>query len=77
MQISPRLIGPLTALITGLFTSISMSFIGLSINYGFHPDFLPRWLKLAALNYTLIVPVLMLIVPQIQRFLMRQAGVGI
>lgn len=74
MTLSPKLIGPAISLITGLITSSSMSFVGLAMNYGFQPDFLARWLKSAALSYVLIVPVLMIVVPPIQRFVMRQAG---
>jgi hypothetical protein len=51
-----------------------MSFVGLALNYGFQPDFAARWLKAAATSYVLIVPMLMVLVPPIQRFVMRQAG---
>jgi hypothetical protein len=33
-----------------------------------------RWLKAAATSYVVIVPMLMIVVPRIQRFVMRQAG---
>ena len=74
MAFSPKLIGPAIALITGLITSTSMSFVGLALNYGFQPDFAVRWLKAAATSYVVIVPMLMIVVPLIQRFVMRQAG---
>jgi len=74
MTLPPRMVGPAIGLITGLITSTSISFIGLAMNYGFHPDFAARWLKAAALSYVMIVPVLMFVVPAIQRFVMRQAG---
>jgi hypothetical protein len=74
MALPPKLIGPAISLITGLITSTSMSFIGLALNYGFQPDFVARWLKAAATSYVVIVPILMVIVPRIQRFVMRQAG---
>jgi hypothetical protein len=74
MALSPKLIGPAIALITGLITSTSMSFVGLSLNYGFQPDFAMRWLKAAATSYVVVVPMLMIVVPPIQRFVMRQAG---
>jgi hypothetical protein len=74
MALPPKLIGPAISLITGLITSTSMSFIGLALNYGFQPDFALRWLKAAATSYVVIVPILMVIVPRIQRFVMRQAG---
>jgi len=74
MAISPKLIGPAISLITGLITSTSMSFVGLALNYGFQPDFAVRWLKAAATSYVVIVPMLMIVIPPIQRFVMRQAG---
>jgi uncharacterized membrane protein YjgN (DUF898 family) len=74
MALPPKLIGPAISLITGLITSTSMSFIGLALNYGFQPDFVACWLKAAATSYVVIVPILMVIVPRIQRFVMRQAG---
>ena len=73
MAISPKLIGPTISSITGLITSTSMSFVGLALNYGFQPDFVMRWLKAAATGYVVVVPMLMTIVPRIQRFVMRQA----
>ena len=42
MTLPPRMVGPAIGLITGLITSTSMSFIGLAMNYGFHPDFAAR-----------------------------------
>src|ERR1700680_3091438 len=73
MSLPPKLIGPSIYSITGLITSTSMSFLGLALNYGFHPDFAVRWLKAAATRYVAVVPMLMIIVPRIQRFVVRQA----
>jgi hypothetical protein len=75
MALPAKLIGPAIGSITGLITSTSMSFVGLALNYGFQPDFAVRWLKAAATSYVLIVPMLMVVVPPIQRFVMRQAEV--
>jgi hypothetical protein len=74
MALSPKLIRPATSMITGLITSTSVSFVGLALNYGFQPDFPVRWLKAAATSYVMIVPVLMIVIPPIQRFVTRQAG---
>ena len=74
MALSPKLVGPAISSITGLITSTSMSFVGLALNYGFQPDFALRWLKAAATSYILIVPMLVIVIPRIQRFVMRQAG---
>jgi hypothetical protein len=74
MAIPPKLIGPTISLITGLITSTSMSFVGLTLNYGFHPDFAVRWLRAAATSYVVVVPLLIVVIPPIQRFVMRQAG---
>ena len=74
MALPPKMIGPTISSITGLITSTSMSFVGLALNYGFQPDFAMRWLKAAATSYIVIVPVLIIVIPPIQRFVMRQAG---
>ena len=74
MALPPKLIGPSISLITGLITSTTMSFVGLAMNYGFQPDFGVRWLRAAATSYVVIVPMLVIVVPRIQRFVMRQAG---
>ena len=74
MTLSPKFVGPAIGLLTGLVTSTSMTFIGLAVNYGFHPDFVARWLQSAGLSYIVAVPLLMIVVPPIQRFVFRQAG---
>ena len=74
MALSPKLIGPAIFVITGLITSTCVSFVGLALNYGFQPDFAVRWLKAAATSYVVIVPMLMVVIPPIQRFVTRQAG---
>jgi hypothetical protein len=74
MTLSPKLIGSAISMITGLITSTSMSFVGLAMNYGFQPDFAVRWPKAAATSYVVIVPMLVIVIPRIQRFVMRQAG---
>jgi hypothetical protein len=76
MTLSPKLIGPTISSITGLITSTSMSFVGLALNYGFQPDFAMRWLKAATTSYVVVVPMLIVIIPRIQRFVMRQAGLS-
>ena len=74
MALPPKLIGPVISMITGLITSTSMSFVGLAMNYGFQADFAVRWLRAAATSYVLVVPMLVIVIPRIQRFVMRQAG---
>jgi len=74
MALPKKLIGPTISLITGLITSTSMSFVGLALNYGLQPDFALRWLNAAATSYVLVGPMLMVVIPPIQRFVMRQAG---
>ena len=53
--------------ITALISSSVTSFIGLALNYGLREDFLLRWLKILALGYLLLVPLLMMILPLVQR----------
>lgn len=75
MKIPARLIGLAIGALTGLVSSTLMTFIALAINYGFHADFLLLWAKAAVLGYAIGVPLLMLIVPPIQRFVMRHAAI--
>lgn len=44
------------------------------MNYGSHPDFLARWLKSAAINYLTVIPLMVIVMPPIQRFVLRRAG---
>jgi len=76
LALPPKLIGPAISSITGLITSTGMSFVGLALNYGFQPDFAVRWLKAAAISYLVVVPMLIVVIPRIQRFVMWQAGVA-
>ena len=76
MKLSPKLIGPAIGMITGVVTSTVMSFIGLALNYGFHPDFLVRWAKAASTRYVIGVPLVMLVLPVIERAVLRQAGLA-
>lgn len=48
-----------------------MSFLGLAINYGFRPDFLSRWLFAFVTGYVILVPVLLFILPIVQRVVVR------
>jgi Protein of unknown function (DUF2798) len=74
MALPPKLIGPVISMITGLITSTSMTFVGLAMNYGFQADFAVCWLRAAATSYVLVVPMLVIFIPRIQRIVMRQAG---
>ena len=76
MALSPRMIGPAISLMTGLITSFSLSFIGLAMNYGFQPDFLARWLKSAATGYAILISLLLIVGPPIQRLVLRWTGVA-
>lgn len=74
MKIPARHIGLAIGALSGIVSSTLMTFIGVAMNYGFHPGFLTVWLKAALIGYFVGVPLLMLIVPFIQRFVMRHAA---
>ena len=74
MRIAPRYVGLTISAMTGVVTSVLLTFVGLALNYGFHPDFLERWAKAAALGYVTAVPVLLLVVPRVQRFVLSRVG---
>ena len=75
MKIPARFIGLAIGAISGAISSTLMTFIAVAMNYGFHSGFLAVWLKAAATGYLIGVPLLTLIVPSIQRFVMRHAAV--
>lgn len=74
MRIAPRYVGLTISAMTAVVTSVLLTFVGLALNYGFHPDFLERWAKAAALGYVTTVPVLLLVVPRVQRFVLSRVG---
>jgi hypothetical protein len=76
MKIPARHIGLAIGAISGVISSTLMTFIGVAMNYGLQPGFLLVWLKAALIGYFVGVPLLMLIVPRIQRFVMRHAALG-
>ncbi len=67
-----RFIGLAIGAICGTISSTLMTFIGVAMNYGFHPGFFVIWLKAAAVGYLIGVA---LIVPYIQHFVLRHAAV--
>ncbi len=75
MKIPPRHIGLAIGALTGTVSCTVMTFLGIAINYGFPPGFVLIWGKAALASYLIGVPLMMLIVPPIQRFVMRHAAV--
>jgi hypothetical protein len=73
MRIPKRHIGLAIGTITGVVSCTLMTFIGVAVNYGFHAGFLTIWGRAALTGYCVGVPLLVLIVPRIQRFVMRHA----
>jgi hypothetical protein len=75
MKMPARHIGLVIGTISGAISSTLMTFIGVAVNYGFRSGFIAVWLKAALIGYGVGVPLLMLIVPRVQRFVMRHAAV--
>jgi hypothetical protein len=75
MKIPARSIGLVIGAISGTISATLMTFIGVAINYGFHPGFFAIWLKAAVVGYCIGVPLLVLIVPHVQRFVLRHAAI--
>jgi hypothetical protein len=55
--------------IIALLTTTALSFVNLVVNYGFHPDFMQRWWKALAIGYALLLPIMYIVVPVLQRAL--------
>jgi len=65
------------AMIMGIVTTCIISFLLISINVGFTEKFLKVWLKSWLLSYTIAIPAILLIAPQIEKlvaFLFKNAS---
>jgi hypothetical protein len=56
------------ALIMGVVTTGLISFILITVNLGFTPNFLMAWLRSWLIAYLLAVPAILVIAPQVERF---------
>lgn len=56
------------ALIMGIITTGIISFSLISINLGFTDNFMKVWLKSWGIAYMLVIPVILLIGPKVQKF---------
>jgi hypothetical protein len=55
------------AMIMGIITTGIISFTLISINIGFVPNFLVIWLKSWSMAYLLVIPVILLVGPKVQK----------
>lgn len=62
------------ALIMGIFTTGIISFTVLSFNVGYIPGFLQLWLRSWGIAYAVVVPVILIIAPQVQRLVNHLFG---
>lgn len=56
------------ALIMGVITTCIISFSLISINLGFGERFLKVWLKSWAMAYLIVIPVILIISPRLQKW---------
>ena len=59
------------ALIMGLVTSMIVSFTLVSVNVGYNERFLPVWLRSWAVAYSLVVPAILLLGPQVMKLVLK------
>ncbi|MCE6990368.1 DUF2798 domain-containing protein [Dyadobacter sp. CY323] len=55
------------AMIMGVITTGIISFTLISINIGFVPNFLVIWLKSWSMAYLIVIPVILLVGPRVQK----------
>ena len=66
------------ALVMGIITTGIISFTLLSVNIGFTQQFLSIWLRSWAMAYGVVIPAILIIGPQVQRFvdnLFKEKGI--
>ena len=59
------------ALIMGVVTTGIISFTIISINIGYKPNFMYIWLKSWGMAYTIVIPVILFVGPQVQKIVER------
>lgn len=62
------------ALLMGIITTGIISFTLIAVNIGFGQDFKNRWLKSWGLSYIVVIPCILIIGPQVQKFVDRLAN---
>ena len=55
------------ALLMGIITTGIVSFTLIGVNRGFAPGFVPAWLKSWAIAYVVVIPVILILSPGVQR----------
>lgn len=55
-------------MIMGVITTCIISFTLVAVNVGFNERFLAVWLRSWAIAYTAVIPAILLIAPQVQKF---------
>lgn len=60
------------SMIMGVITTGIISFVLISFNVGFTEHFLNVWLRSWGMAYTVVIPAILLIGPQIQKFVDRK-----
>ena len=59
------------ALIMGIVTTCIISFTLVTINVGFGETFLEIWFRSWAIAYIVVIPAILIIAPQVQKFVDR------
>lgn len=55
----------------GLVTSMIVSFTLVSVNVGYNEKFLPVWFRSWAIAYSLVVPAILFLGPQVQKIVLK------
>jgi hypothetical protein len=59
------------ALLMGIITTGIVSFTLIGVNRGFAPGFTPVWLKSWAIAYVVVIPIILIVSPGVQRLAER------
>jgi hypothetical protein len=55
------------AMLMGIITTGIVSFTLIGVNRGFDPGFAPIWVKSWAISYIIVIPIILIVSPSIQR----------
>jgi hypothetical protein len=58
------------ALMVLVMTSV-VTLVSVSVNFGFHPDFVIRWVKSWGLAFIVALPVVMILMPMIKKLVSK------
>jgi hypothetical protein len=61
----------ITAMLMGIITTGTVSLTLVGVNRGYAPGFVGTWLKSWAISYVVVIPIILILSPVVQRFVRK------